>query len=124
MPKCFASGRGKIAASVVFSIVLHGSLGMAWLSLRPARSASQPDDPTAVDGPDDGELVITLREPPKDIIAQPTLVEPRRLPTEIEIPSVSVPVGPGTEVQAANPPISTIQKELHESHLHNRRQPD
>jgi len=106
MPNWFASGRGKIVASVVVSIVLHASLGMAWLTLRPGKSALQVDTPTAVDGPDDDEFAITLREPPRDIIARPMPVEPPRLPHMVEIPPAIVPEGPGRIVQPGNPPVS------------------
>lgn len=105
MPKWFASGCGKVVASVVISIVLHASLGMAWLSLRPAKSAFQ-DAATAVDGPDDGEMVITVREPPPDIITRLGPIEPPRLPHMVEIPIVGVPEGPGGIVQAGNPPVA------------------
>lgn len=102
MSKCFKSGRGKIVASVVFSIVLHAFLGLAWLSLRPERSASHANSPTAVDGPDEGDFVITLREPPQVIIAQPAPPEPRQLLPEIEIPRVSPSEGPGAIVPTEN----------------------
>lgn len=104
MPNCFSPGRGKIVASVVFSLVLHACLGVAWFKLRPEKSAYLATVPTAVDGPDDGELVITLREPANDVPAKTSPVEPRKLPPSIEIPAVSLPMGPGDLVPATNPP--------------------
>ena len=104
MPNCFSPGRGKIVASVVFSLALHACLGGAWFTLRPVKTASSMDFATAVDGPDDSELVITLREPPNDIIAKTTPVVPRQLPPAVEIPPVPLPMGPTEVVQATNPP--------------------
>jgi len=104
MPNCFSPGRSKIVVAVVFSLALHACLGVAWFTLQPAKTAQTIDSSTAVDGPDDTELVITLREPHKDIIAKITPVQPRQLPPAVEIPPVSLSPGPGEVIRAGNPP--------------------
>lgn len=117
------TGRGKMLAAVTLSLVLHSSLGVVWFAVRPSGSTATIDIATAVEGPNDREMVITLKEPPSPIIAKPTPIEPRKLLANMEGPSVSVPsvpVAPAEVVQAGGPPKpgpnkepSTATKPLH-----------
>jgi von Willebrand factor type A domain len=82
----YQQSRGRIVLAVAISLAFHGLFGIGWLALRPAGGGgSQAFPPTEVDGPDDHEFVINLREPPVVVRPQPKreATEPKTLPSEI-----------------------------------------
>ena len=103
--------RGKFVLAVVISLSLHGLLALGWFSLRPARTTGIEDYSTRVEGPDDHELIITLREPaivvqsePKTIITPPA--PPPPLPSSVVGPPMSETVPASAVSTGASPPTS------------------
>jgi hypothetical protein len=117
--------RGRVLFAIVVSLALHGLAFFAWLNVHEKRVPSFPGAGTIVDGPDDREFVINLREPRSTInspLPSPKVVPqpPARLPVSI----IGLPAdGPINPASYPPRPSWTLPKPASGVPLHGRRSP-
>src|SRR5947208_3392566 len=89
-------GRGKVVAAVAISIAVHALIGLAWWATADHPAIAAMSLGTAVDGPDDGEAIFVLREPPS---------EPQRPapPPQPKVGATSPPAPLPTAITSAGP---------------------
>src|SRR5262245_24003613 len=108
--------RGKVIAAVAFSALLHAAIGLGWWASldRHAVAAGSPLA-TAVDGPDDGETIFVLRDPPaKRPQPAPTVVAPWMTERPAPLPPTVTGAGPNPPDRGA-PAQSGISPAGHDS---------
>jgi hypothetical protein len=86
---------GRISLAVAVSLAVHMALALGWLAMRPDGGGSGIEFSTAVDSPDDRELVITLLEPAATM-APPAkaTTPPSTLPPSLMNPASSTSTDP------------------------------
>src|SRR5262245_17765961 len=81
--------RRRLLIAFAVSLLLHGTLTVAWLRTRPVSSAPFAGVPTEVDAPDDREFSMKLLEP--RMIETPAPVKSAPLTPPILPPSITHP---------------------------------
>jgi hypothetical protein len=118
--------RGRVVFAVTVSLTLHGLIVLAWLNEHEARMPSLPVESTAVDGPDDHEFVINLREPRTTTInlkpSAPNVEPPppALLPDSIREP---IPAGPLIHSVYSPRPSVSLPKSQPGVPLHGKQRP-
>lgn len=90
--------RRRVIVAVAFSAVLHAAIGLVWWARQEPEAVAGTPSITMVDGPEDGETIFVLRDPPAP--------RPRPLPPSVleAGPATPPPVVPASD-QGRNPKV-------------------
>jgi hypothetical protein len=116
--------RRRLIVAFAVSLLLHGTLTVAWLRTRPVSSAPSAGVPTEVDGPDDREFSMMLLEP--RVIETPVPVKsapstPPTLPPSITHPKVDTTGHSGISQSVHSPAADvSLPKSQNSSPLHGK----